>query len=579
MTNYTKTLNGVGAKTRATPQTEVIPGREADMAKNSAGGFSFKLNPWDQLDRFLVLGTEGGTYYASEQDITKQNYTTVSKLIAEDGVRVVNRVVEISDSGRAPKNDPALFVLALCSAADNEATRKAAIAALPTVARIGTHLFHYAAFVENFRGWGRALKNGIANWYLEMPIDRLANQAIKYQARDGWSHRDLLRLSHPQTDDASRDAILRWMTGGEAALASQTRNVRGKDGTDSVVTRPDLSAHLHSQIQAFESAKRATSAKEIIQLITDHNLPREAIPTEYLTDPKVWEALLVKMPMTAMIRNLATMTRNGLLTPMSDAERLIKAKLKDEDTIRKARVHPIAILSAMLTYSAGHSVRGSSSWTPVRGIVDALDGAFYKSFGNVAPSGKNTLLALDVSGSMTMGEIAGVPGLNPRVASAAMALITANVEENYEFIGFTGEAGGRYGWGGSITNRKDVTQSGPVSILKISPRQRLDDVCAIMNGLPFGTTDCSLPMTWAQKNLPQVESFAIYTDSETYAGRIAPSQALKQYRQATGKAGKLAVVGMTATGFTIADPQDSGMMDVVGFDSAAPQLISDFFSK
>lgn len=579
MTNYSKTLAGVGAATRATPQTQAIPGREADMTPNSAGGFSFKLSPWDQLDRFLILGTEGGTYYATEQDITKQNYTVVAKLIAEDGVRVVNRVVEISHSGRTPKNDPALFVLALCSAADAEATRKAAIAALPKVARIGTHLFHYAAYVENFRGWGRALKNGIANWYLEMPVDRLANQAIKYQARDGWSHRDLLRLSHPQTDDANRDAVLRWMTGGLEGVGSKTRTVRGKDGTDSVVTRPDLTSNLHSQIQAFESAKRATSAKEIIQLITDHDLPREAIPTEFLTDKTVWEALLVNMPMTAMIRNLATMTRNGLLTSMSDAERLIKAKLKDEEAIRKARVHPIAILSAMLTYSSGQSVRGSSTWTPVRGIVDALDGAFYKSFGNVTPSGKNTLLALDVSGSMCGGMIAGVPGLTPRVGSAAMALITANVEENYEFIGFTGGQSRGYGWGASSAPRKDVINSGLVSILKISPRQRLDDVCAIMNGLPFGSTDCSLPMTWAQKNLPEVENFAVYTDNETYAGAIQPSQALKNYRQATGKAGKLVVVGMTATGFTIADPKDSGMMDVVGFDSAAPQLISDFFSK
>lgn len=566
MTNYTKTLaSTINAK--VTPQTEVIPGREADMATNSAGGVSFKLSEWDQLDRFLILGTEGGTYYATERDLTKQNYSVIQKLINQDGIRVINRVVEISDSGRAPKTDPALFVLAIASAADAEATRKAAIAALPKVARIGTHLFHYAAFVENFRGWGRALKNGIANWYLEMPVDRLANQAIKYQARDGWSHRDLLRLSHPETNDADRDAILRWMVGGVTAVESSTRNVRAKDGTMTTVARPDLSANLHSQIIAFESAKAATSVKEIINLITDHNLPREAIPTQWLSDPKVWEALLVKMPMTAMIRNLATMTRNGLLTSMSDAEKTIKARLKDEDTIRKARVHPIAILAAMMTYSAGRSARGSSSWTPVRGVVDALDGAFYKSFGNVEPSGRNTLLALDVSGSMTGGEIAGVPGLNPRVASAALALITANVEENYEIIGFTG---GGY-WGRPT--------SSPVTVLNISPKQRLDDVVKSMNGLPFGSTDCSLPMTWAQKNLPQVENFAVYTDNETYHGNIHPSQALKNYRQKTGRAGKLVVAGMTATNFTIADPQDSGMMDVVGFDLAAPQLISDFFSK
>ena len=39
---------------------------------------------------------------------------------------------------------------------------------------------------------------------------------------------------------------------------------------------------------------------------------------------------------------------------------------------------------------------------------------------------------------------------------------------------------------------------------------------------------------------------------------------------------RLIVVGMTATNFTIADPEDPGTLDVVGFDTATPRLISDF---
>lgn len=557
MSKYAKTLAGSLSATNATPQTQAIPGREADMAQNSAGGFSFKLSPWDQLDRFLILGTEGGTYYSGERELTKSNAQNVIRLIAEDGARVVNRVVEISDSGRAPKNDPALFVLALASAADSEATRKAALAALPKVARIGTHMFHFAAFVDGVRGWGRALRRAVANWYLEQPVDDLANQVIKYQQRDGWSHRDLLRLSHPDTDDVVRDEIFKWVVG------------QGKSQYDANI--------LHPKIQAFEKAKRASSAKEIIQLIQSDNLPREAIPTQFLTDPKVWEALLANMPMTAMIRNLATMTRVGLLTPMSAAEKKVKAALTNSDALRKARVHPIQVLAAMLTYKAGRGARGQNTWNPARGVVDALDDAFYGSFGNVTPTGKNTLLALDVSGSMTSGEIAGVIGLSPRVASAAMALITANVESSYEFIGFTGGRSGGM-WGGT-SNRSGVKNVGPVSTLAISPKMRLDDVLKLVNGLPFGSTDCSLPMLWAMEQKLPIESFAVYTDNETYAGTMQPSQALEKYRQKTGLPAKLAVVGMTATNFTIADPKDSGMLDFVGFDTAAPHLMSDFFSK
>jgi 60 kDa SS-A/Ro ribonucleoprotein len=36
------------------------------------------------------------------------------------------------------------------------------------------------------------------------------------------------------------------------------------------------------------------------------------------------------------------------------------------------------------------------------------------------------------------------------------------------------------------------------------------------------------------------------------------------------------VVGMLSNGFSIADPAAGGMLDVVGFDTATPQLIADF---
>ena len=73
-----------------------------------------------------------------------------------------------------------------------------------------------------------------------------------------------------------------------------------------------------------------------------------------------------------------------------------------------------------------------------------------------------------------------------------------------------------------------------------------------------------------------VDVFIIYTDNETWAGAIHPFQALRQYREKMGIPAKLIVVGMTATQFSIADPNDAGMLDVVGFDTATPNLIADF---
>jgi 60 kDa SS-A/Ro ribonucleoprotein len=212
------------------------------------------------------------------------------------------------------------------------------------------------------------------------------------------------------------------------------------------------------------------------------------------------------------------------------------------------------VLAALRTYANGVSARGTSSWDPVQAVVDALDGAFYATFGNVEPAGTRLLLALDVSGSMAWGEVAGVPGLSPRVASAALALVTAATEPSYHLVGFTEK----------------------LAPLRISPRRRLDDAVNAVSHLSFGATDCAQPMLYALDKRLAIDTFVIYTDSETWAGEVHPIDALRHYRHVTGIPARLVVVGMVANGFSIADPDDAGMLDVVGFDTGTPQLVSAF---
>lgn len=516
-------------------QREPIPGQ----VPNSAGGYSYPVDNWKRLDRFLVLGSEGGSYYATEKALTKENANAVVACIAEDGLRAVRRIVEISDTGRAPKNDPALFALALCASAENAQTRKAAFDALLKVARIGTHLLHFAEYLNGMRGWGRGARAGIGRWYTEQNADQLAYQFIKYRQRDGWTHRDILRLAHPQTSGVHND-LIHWAVKGWPDIGDA----------------PHPDPFLRT-IWAYERAQKATDVAEIVRLIIDYRLPREALPTQWLNERAVWEAMLPHMPLEATIRNLGKMSAVGLIAPLSAASRQIAERLGDRDAIIKARLHPIKVLSALLTYSQGHGTKGSLTWDVDCQIVDALDQAFYLAFHAVQPTNKRHLLALDVSGSMGGGSIAGVPGLTPRVGAAAMALITAVTEQHYHMLGFSHQ----------------------LIPLTISPRQRLDDVVRATSNIPFGGTDCALPMLWAIENKAQIDAFVVYTDSETWAGNVQPVNALRQYRQQSGIAAKLIVVGMLANNFTIASPDDGGMLDVVGFDTAAPSVMADFIRE
>src|SRR5213078_3444780 len=295
--------------------------------------------------------------YIAEQDLVKQNHDALVRCIKADGVRAVKRIVDISDSGRAPKNDPAIFVLALVVTHGDARVKAHAFSNLAKVCRIGTHLFHFAEYVNAMRGWGRGLRNAVAGWYLEREAADLAHQAVKYQQRDGWSHADLLRLAHPKAPSPQHDAVFRWMLAGADALGEREvkRKVRGEDR----VAKYGAVGELPKLIQAFERVKCTENVIEVVKLIDEFDLPREAIPTQWLNEVRVWEALLERMPMTAMIRNLGKMTSLGLLAPFSDAKRLIVQKLRDETALKRARIHPLAVLVAQKIYAQGHGDKGS----------------------------------------------------------------------------------------------------------------------------------------------------------------------------------------------------------------------------
>src|SRR5690606_11962570 len=163
-----------------------------------------------------------------------------------------------------------------------------ALSYLSEVARTGTHLFTFVDYVQQFRGWGRALKNAVGNWYLDRPIEKLAYQAIKYRNRKGWTHADVLRKAHPKANNQLQNDLFKWI---------EDSNV--------------ISIKL---VQAFEDAKTA-SEDDLVALIAQYDLPREALPTEALTSPKVCRSLLVHMPFMALVRNLGKLSNVGVVAP------------------------------------------------------------------------------------------------------------------------------------------------------------------------------------------------------------------------------------------------------------------------
>jgi len=549
-----------------TPQDRPIRGRESEMKQNAAGGYVFCITAWDQFRRFLIIGAASGTYYVEKKDHAFENIDVVKKCIQQDGKKAVDTIIEISSKGIAAKNDPALYALALCAASDSVTTRQYALSNLDKVARIPTHLFTFWKYVRTMRGMGRSLIKAIRQWYQHKSATQLAYHIAKYQQREGMSQRDMLRIAHPTPITNEQAMVFGYATDkikydGENFVSY----VNALDKKDEWKTTPKNKIWVPFQninlppeisiLEGVEKIKHVSTVKDAAKIIAAYKLTHEMVPNEWKSHAEIWEALLPNLPLTALMRNLAKMTSIGLLAPLSDATKYAMSKFEDKDYIHKSRLHPINILVAYKTYKGGQGIKGSLEWRPVQQIVSALEGAFYKSFENVEPTNLNTLISLDVSGSMSWGSVSGVSILNAAEISACMAMVTARTEPHYEIMGFA-------------SFYKD---------LAINKTDMLEDVLRKTRQNNFGGTDCALPMQWALTNKLPVDTFIIYTDNETWMGvKGHPSERLKQYRNDMGRSSRLIVCATSSTGFTIADPNDPGMLDICGFGTDTPALISAF---
>lgn len=519
MTSFQK-LKGLKAASESV--AEPAPG----MVANLGGGFSFPVDKWTVLDRFIIMGTDGNSYY---QDGTKQALKALPEIeaaIREDGLKVVDKILEISKSGRAPKNEPALFALAMCAKHGDLPTRQKAYEVLPEIARIGTHLFHFASFMKEMGKSGSGYNRALKRWYLGKTQDQLALQLVKYQQRDGFSHRDVLRLCKPSTDVAATNAAFKWATKGVAE----------KDA--------------HALIHAYEKAKTIKDETEMALFVTEAKLTREMIPTEFHKSPDVQEALLPNLGLTAMIRNLGNMSAAKILNEFSPNEKLVLDRLTDAAALRKARIHPINVLVAMNTYKHGYGLKGGNKWSVNDRIVSALEAAFYASFTTMPKHDKRVLISLDVSGSMDSYNSLAIGTTHCELA-ACMAMSFVRTTPNAVVKGF----------------------ASTLVDLGINDRDTLESAAKKAQKHNFGSTNASAPIEWATSSKIPFDGFACFTDGEINTG-IKPHLALRKFEKALGVKAASAMVAFEAQNFTMHEPGTG--IDIAGFDSAIPQIITDY---
>ena len=292
-------------------EVETIPGQQFKIhekqVRNNAGGFVFKVDDFDRLQRFLILGAESGTYYAEGKELAVENVQSVIGLLNDGkGKEVVKILKDFSVNGRCPKQTTIVYCLALCARFHDGnhslkyvEARREAYKVLADICRIPTDLFQFVEYCEDISkrinkgtGWGRSHRRAISKWYLDKGGRRLAFLVTKYKQRNGWSHKDLLTLSHPKvgTERSSLAVIFKYILKGFEEAEKFVNNRDDFPSLDQDVCQAfGLLNAVNEATKIGNAVNMSFTDKEdkLVELIDTHDLVREHIPTQLLTSLKV----------------------------------------------------------------------------------------------------------------------------------------------------------------------------------------------------------------------------------------------------------------------------------------------------
>lgn len=541
MIKYPTILNADGADVQKPMMGE-------NQVKNNAGGYVYEISPLEQVKRFCIIGSEGGTYYVDEVTLTEENAkNTVDLIKSGKGREVFDIAFEVIKKGLSNKVDHSLFVLALCVKYGDKNVRSLVYSNLNEICNIATHLFMFVSYVKSMRGIGRGLKNAISRWYLSKDNNRVMQQVLKYQNRCGLTHKNLILCSHPKTNDRYFNELFKYIL--------DISNV-SKEYNKEIMTNLLYSNHyFEADYYPFvKNLSKFDGTKDIIEAIKVLHLTRENIPTHFLNDVDVWKALIEKMPYIALVRNLSKISALGILDDFSPEVNKIVSKLTNKEAIKACKIHPIQLFFAIETYSRGCGFKGSLYWNVNRKVVEVLKEALEYSFDNLEKSNKNICFAIDVSSSMN----SPLPNSNITANNVARMLgyIYSKTNDNVKYLEFD----------------RDCRQ--PV----IKGTSYSDFVSSFSNR--GGCTNLSSALIRTLEYIEEgynIDGIVIVTDNETWCGSH-PIETLRNIRKINSNF-KMITLSTTATKFSsVPTNNDRNILDVVGFSADCISVVNQFLN-
>lgn len=368
--------------------------------KNADGYPAWNRSPEEAYVQMLLTNTIGQTYYASAHDLLAEAQTLHGKMAARDP-SFMSKAIRYARNHGYMRTQPTLGLAYLSRVPGPHFEQ-----AFDGVIRTPKDLSDFTVIVKTLAQGegGRRVKRAAGRW---LATNLSEYWAIKYGAdKDdgGYSLKDMLQVYHPKFSESS--AIVDYlMDRTDLTFAPAKGRVQ-----------PGL-FDLLPQIACFEALKRAKDDEVKVELITGGRIPHEQATPHAGSSQKVWEAIVAQMPAFALLKNLATIERHGVVEASREH---ILSKLS-APALAKANILPYRFLKAM--------EKVQTPW-----IRDALRDAVDYSFAALPDIEGRTAVMLDRSGSMngdymTTGSLFGVCLMRKAKLNGRFMLFDDRLEE------------------------------------------------------------------------------------------------------------------------------------------------------
>jgi len=517
---------------------------------------TYQIDDWNLLERFIILGSEKSYYNCNNTKYSNVNsLNSLDRLIDDcdddsEIERLIEWIIGISESRRAPKQEFGLFVLSE-AAKKNDKIRKIVFSNISRFCRTFSTLAQFLSFMGKEMSWGRHTKRELSKWFINQSHRELAYQLTKYRNRNGYTPKDLLKLIHinPERISINHRQVLEFIVKNKIDDSDIWND---EDYYDKYYEEYDY--YVKRYLENTITMKETNDINEAIYLIKEYKYQWEHIgKQELLKNPFIWETIIDNnIGATAFIRNLSRMIEIGV-----SIKKIIN-KLEDVEWLRYSHIHPIQLLSAYKILENKNKKENEREYI-MNKILNQLENSLLETMKYQQKINKRIMVALDVSGSMYCTNCIGNNYISAIDAACTIALTIANTEEeeNLHFVAFSDE----------------------IIPINIKKGMNIKDMKNKIEQISYGYTDCSAPFIYALEHGIDVDCIIVITDNETNCNKIPPVDALNEYRHITNINTKLVVMAMSSNNISIADPYDSGMLDISGIDSSAYDVMVNFINR